>query len=564
MADIDQQYQTHNSQSKAILVETRIHLIAFTVISFFLGVLIAFTLSRKITDPLYQVMKTSKQIAEEDLQVLTDQLNSLAGGDVRLKFTVKSLPLPVGSEDEVGETARAFNQIIYQLREGEKAFLSMSAYLNEMTQTAQAVANGDLSVQVNKKSDHDILGRALSTMTQNLAGAKAQVAGYQDHLEALVHKRTEELGQSQEKLKAILQANPVPILVIDLHGAPQYLNPSFTELFGWSLEELPDHALSFVREYPKDHGLPRTPETQNHGSMDRIETKCLTQQGRSIDVLVSSAPIKSTGSTTSGMVVCLTDLSKTRELEEQVRQAHKMEAIGTLAGGIAHEFNNMLAIIIGNADMALFDIPEGNPAAECIEEIQTASQRAKQMVQKLISFSRKTPESRKPVQINPLVAEAVMNLKKTLPPSIDIRTHMGCQSGTLLADPRDITQVVMNLCANSAQAMGKRPGILEIDLESITLDPLSPGPFKELAPGAYARLKIQDTGTGIEPDIMMRLWEPYFTTKAVDGGMGIGLAVVHGIVKKYKGGIHVQSDPGQGTTVQVVFPFMDAIPGTDS
>ena len=254
------------------------------------------------------------------------------------------------------------------------------------------------------------------------------------------------------------------------------------------------------------------------------------------------------------------EMAKREIIEKQLRQSHKMEAVGTLAGGIAHEFNNMLGIIIGNAELALHEIPETNPAAGCIQEIRTASLRAKEVVRKLLRVARKTPTSMKPIQISTIIKESSDLMRRTIPATIDIRQNIRCSTEMISGDDTEISQVMMNLCNNSVHAMVNGKGVLEVTLETKTLDSLSSALYENIGPGNYVTLTVSDNGTGIPPDILDRIFEPYFTTKDVDEGLGMGLAVVHGIVKKHGGGIKVESEVGKGTTVEVLFPLIDRQP----
>ena len=249
--------------------------------------------------------------------------------------------------------------------------------------------------------------------------------------------------------------------------------------------------------------------------------------------------------------------SEKERLELQLRQTHKMEAIGTLAGGIAHEFNNMLGIIIGNAELALNRIPQWTSAADCIQEILTASLRTKDVVRKLLSVARKTPESRKPIQIRTIIDESLGLLRKTIPASIEIRSNFVCTTETILADPTEISQILINLCNNSSQAMVDGKGVLELTLEPKTLNSRSSSRFNDIGPGDYVKLTVSDDGLGISPDVIDRIFDPYFTTKDVDEGLGMGLAVVHGIIKKHDGAIKIESGVGKGTTVEILFPLIE-------
>ncbi len=241
-------------------------------------------------------------------------------------------------------------------------------------------------------------------------------------------------------------------------------------------------------------------------------------------------------------------------LEAQLRQAQKLEAIGTLAGGIAHDFNNILAPIIGYTEMALSDLPQLDPMRFGQEQTLIAAYRARDLVKQLLSFSRPGKEQQKiPVELGSVVKEALKLLKASLPSSIEIRYHI--EKGTANADPTQIHQVLMNLCTNAAHAMDEK-GILDVRLSRVSLNDgdLTGQPAVYIKPGAYLKLSVADTGFGMDKHTVDRIFDPYFTTKEVGKGTGLGLAVVHGIVKRHKGAVTVQSEPGKGTTFNVYIP----------
>jgi signal transduction histidine kinase len=243
-------------------------------------------------------------------------------------------------------------------------------------------------------------------------------------------------------------------------------------------------------------------------------------------------------------------------LQAQLQQAQKMEAIGTLAGGIAHDFNNLLGVIVGNNELAMDEIPEWSPARENLEEIYNACMKARDLVKQILAFSRQMSQRMESVEIGPLIKESLKLLRSSFPTTIEIRQNISCQSDTVNADPTQIYQVLLNLCTNASHAMEDVGGLLEVRLENIVLDEADAAQYADMYAGKYVRLTVADTGHGIEADVIDRIFEPYFTTKELGKGTGMGLAVAHGIVKNHGGHISVYSTPGEGTTFHVYLPVM--------
>ncbi|HLP59075.1 MAG TPA: ATP-binding protein [Candidatus Deferrimicrobium sp.] len=236
---------------------------------------------------------------------------------------------------------------------------------------------------------------------------------------------------------------------------------------------------------------------------------------------------------------------------ERLRQSQKIEAIGTLAGGIAHDFNNILGVIIGYTELIDDDLPPGSIAKNNVTHVLTAAHRAKEMVNKLLTFSKKTKAERRLVHFNEIIKDAVEFLKSTLPSSIKILVTMEKKPAPVMANPAQILQIILNIGNNAIYAMKDRGGVLKIELNEI-IRHLSE--TDGLAPGKYQHLIISDTGHGMGPEILKRIFEPFFTSKNVGEGTGMGLAVVHGIVEGHGGGITVNSEPGKGTVVHVYLP----------
>ncbi|MBU8911596.1 MAG: response regulator, partial [Desulfobacterales bacterium] len=245
---------------------------------------------------------------------------------------------------------------------------------------------------------------------------------------------------------------------------------------------------------------------------------------------------------------------KVKKLQEQVAQAQRMETIGTLAGGIAHDFNNILFPILGHADMLLADIPEDSPLRDGANEILTSALRAKDLVRQILTFSRQDTTELILMKMQPVVKEVLKLIRSTIPTTIDIIQDTQTDCGVIKADPTQIHQVVMNLATNAFHAMEDDGGELSVSLKEVELgqyDIISP----DMEPGAYACLTVSDTGTGMDKNITQKIFDPFFTTKEQGKGTGMGLSVVHGIVKSMGGAIHVYSEPGKGSKFTVYFPI---------
>jgi|GEM_PF-403267 len=255
--------------------------------------------------------------------------------------------------------------------------------------------------------------------------------------------------------------------------------------------------------------------------------------------------------------VIFDDITERKQIEEELHHARKMESIGVLAGGVAHDFNNILGIVLGNAELALDDVPEWNPARDFLKEIRSATLRAKDVVQELLRFSRKSTGQKKPLEIGQLVKESMKSLRATIPSSVDFSLNIPEDLHYIHADPTQIHQILMNLLSNASDAMEER-GILKVTLENVVLE--KKNAKVNLEPGKYVKLSMKDTGAGIETENLSRIFDPYFTTKEIGKGTGMGLAVIYGIVQQHAGSIQVETEIGKGTTFELYFPAIDSKP----
>ena len=370
----------------------------------------------------------------------------------------------------------------------------------------------------------------------------------------------EDLRESEEQYRSLFKNNHSIMLLIDPETANIVdANPAAVSFYGWSYEAL-------IRK--KMFDINTLTEEQVFGEMEKAKMEqrkhfyfrhCLAS-GEIRDVEVYSGPIKVHGKELLYSIVYdITARKKAEEekaaLEGQLLHAQKMESIGTLSGGIAHDFNNLLAIILGNAELAMEDVPEWHPAKDNINEIRTASLRARDVVRQLLSFGRKTDPKKRPVKLVQIVEDALKFLRFSIPTSIEIHQNiLNDTDNTILADSTQIDQVMINLFTNAAHAMEDAGGVITIGIQNVYLDQVSAPFYPDLSLGNYVKLTVSDTGTGIDHEIKDRIFDPYFTTKEVGKGSGIGLSVVHGIVKSHNGAIYVDSKFGKGTTFSILFP----------
>jgi PAS domain S-box-containing protein len=374
------------------------------------------------------------------------------------------------------------------------------------------------------------------------------------------------LEASEQRYRNLFNEAPVMYVITDNRPEEPYIkdvNNMFLDILGYRREDVLDAPL--VRYYTEDSKRRVLAEGGYQRAMSgafMLEERDLqTRTGRIVNTLLHSLPEYDVDGRVIGTRAMFLDITErkiaeqeAKQLEAQLLQAQKMEAIGTLAGGIAHDFNNILSAVIGYSELSLYDVTKDSPVHRNLQQIYTAGLRARALVQQILMFSRKDERELRLLPPAPLVKEALNLLRSTLPATIEICQRFGSGIYPILADPTQIHQIVMNLCTNAAHAMEPEGGRLDVMLTQVRLSERDTQLHPGLEPGDYLKISIQDTGRGISPEIMSKIYDPYFSTKDKDKGTGLGLAVVHGIVQSYGGAISAYSEMNCGTTFNIYIP----------
>lgn len=395
----------------------------------------------------------------------------------------------------------------------------------------------------------------------------------QEHILILIHSlktKQQELQEAKDRYKMLFDDAPVMYVITFLDEQEPIIedcNDEFLRTLGYTRDEVIGESLS--RYYSEESlaelkaGGYRQAQKAGMGEIERVLVK---SDGSLLHALLIATPRGDHNP--AGSLVMFVDLTDRKrierekaKLEAQIRQIYKMEALGTMAGGVAHDFNNILAIILGNADLAKNEFPESSLGAEYLETIITASKRAKSLVRQILAFSRQTDQEAIPIQLGPVIDDFLKLLRATTPPSVRFKLNICEDCGVIMADPTQIEQVFMNLFSNAVQAM-RGKGIIEVTLAPVEFSREDLRHNPDMKPGQYLRLSVSDTGAGIAKYNLAQIFDPFFTTGKIGQGTGMGLSVVHGIVHNHDGMITVESELGTGTTFHVSFPVIKREVGT--
>ncbi len=375
-------------------------------------------------------------------------------------------------------------------------------------------------------------------------------------------KAEDDLLESTEKLHLIIDTSPFGICTVDSLGNFITTNLAYEQMLDYSKEEL--KGLSFFDVTHPDNRPKNKKLFHEMFSIEsagfKMEKMYVRKDGDAINVSVSATAVKGDDGNTRFGTAFIEDITERKQveaekekLETQLQQAQKMESIGNLAGGIAHDFNNILSSILGFTELALEAAPEGSTQRDDLEEVSIAGNRAKELVQQILAFARQSEKETKPVRLSDIVTETLKLLRPSTPATIDIKPTIN-SAAKVMGNNSQLHQIVMNICTNAIHSLQESGGILEIDLRNIFLGKDSELKTSKLPSGEYVELTITDNGLGIDAAIIENIFEPYFTTKAVGEGSGMGLAMVKGIVESYGGDIQVKSELGEKTSFSIRFP----------
>ncbi len=423
---------------------------------------------------------------------------------------------------------------------------------NRIDEAVAALRLGAWDYLIKPLKDLTILGHAVEKALER-ARLLHENKAHQEHLEVLVQERTndlesafEELKKSERKYRALFKKTNDAIFIAK-KDTGQFIdaNKSALILTGHTLIELKQKT---IRDVLHAEGYEQFQKIViSNKAVEMGQVSYARPDGTKRIGIVSLVPMNE-----DSIIVIARDITRSVEIEDQLRQAQKMEAIGTLAGGIAHDFNNILTAIMGYSELCLLEAGEEDPIRHKVEAIYRSGERAKELVFQILSFSRSDEQITVPVRMDLILKETLKLLRPAIPSSIDIELRIDTKS-SVMGEPTRLHQIVMNLCTNAYQAMSGTDGTLNISLDILEMTEET-ALLHDLSPGPYVALTVSDNGSGMSPETTSRIFDPYFTTKDKGKGTGMGLAVVHGIINNHGGAITVKSEIGNGAEFKVYLP----------
>ena len=390
--------------------------------------------------------------------------------------------------------------------------------------------------------------------------ADGSIGGIIIYTEIITERKRAELAlkESEEHYRQLFDQTNEGLFIMDENWNLIEVNQAFADILGYTVHELKQMNLDDLEvdnsETTSIHRR-KSVEQLRKGEVLRFEASHFHKDGHIVDLSVTVSIIQLGNK--HYYLAFHQDITDRKRIENQLQQTQKLESIGTLAGGIAHDFNNLLTPIMGLSEILMEDLPEGSAEYTNIVEIHAAAKRAVKLVQQILTFSRKNPHQKIPVEIRAVLAEVIQLARATIPTNIEIVSFLHEDCGIILADPIQIHQVAMNLITNAYHAVEENGGTITIQLQEGRLSDHDKNTLTATTSDNYAIITVSDTGIGIAPAIQKRIFEPYFTTKKQGKGTGIGLSVAYGIIKAHDGTIQIESNPGKGTTFRVALPLVE-------
>jgi PAS domain S-box-containing protein len=411
-----------------------------------------------------------------------------------------------------------------------------------------------------RASELAALNEALQDQATQLEDQAVQLEEQATELEeqtTTLQEQAVELEKANHTLRELIDGSPLAIAAVDANGAVLSWNVAAERMFGWTTEEVLTHPLPNVPEDRLEESAAfRQRLLAGQGFSDLVTTR-QRKDGRRIEVSVSTAPLRDASGAVVGVIFMYSEVTERRHLEEQLRQAQKMEAVGQLAGGVAHDFNNVLAVIMSYGDLMLEELGADAPMSADLREVTAAAARAAGLTRQLLAFSRRQLLQPHVVQLNALITNLEKMLRRLLRESIELTTNLDAGLGYVYADAGQIEQVLVNLVVNARDAI-LHAGDISITTSNVQLD-AEYGRLHSGAPaGAYIMVSVGDTGCGMTSEVQERMFEPFFTTKERDRGTGLGLSTVYGIIRQSGGYVWCYSEAGKGTTFKIYLPRVES------
>ncbi len=417
----------------------------------------------------------------------------------------------------------------------------------------------DEELQVTTSTGRPIWVRVIGEAERNAGGFIRRMQGALQDI--TVRKEGVEALRASEARFRELAENIEEVFWISDSGNPRklYISPAYETIWGRSCRSAYESAERWtetIHAEDRERVLNAMQTKEERGSYDE-EYRILRPDGTERWIRDRAYPVRDTAGSLKRWVGVAEDITKYRTMEEQFIHAQKMEALGQFSGGVAHDFNNILATIGGYTELSQIKLTDNPEVREYLGSVMTAVGRAADLVRQILTFSRDQPQERQLIQLGPVITESMKLLRATIPTTIELETELAPHTPTVLANANQIHQILMNLGTNASHAMKDKPGRLKVRLEPCVVDEAHAIAQLRLRPGFYTRISVSDNGSGMEPETLRRLFEPFFTTKTVGEGTGLGLAVVHGIMDSHDGAVTVYSHPGEGTMFHLYFPARD-------